>query len=448
LKRSGTIFPSFFLTGILLFIFLNSCKKDPYAIGLDLLPPSDTLSLLVVDTATVVAYSVIQDSIRTDETTNILLGSLVDPVFGTTTASFYSQFRLSTEAPDFGTAPVLDSLVLLLKYDSIYGDTNSLQTVRVYELSQDLYYDSIYYSNHQALNYGTMVANYTFRPNLKDSVTVIGGKLSPHLRINLNKLTHYLGNKLLYAPEAVLATNTEFLEFMKGLYVETVSRTSGGALLFFKLDNVLTKMVVYFHNEEEDSLHFDFLINANSARFNSFDHNGYANADPNFRSQVVFHDTTLGKNTLYLQGLGGVRTRVRFPFLKDFNNLGHLAINNAILVFKNMETDTTYPPPVKLQLYNVDSLGRLGIIMDSDEGENYFDGNYDKSSRTYKFRITRQIQNILAGKIKNFDMYIMVNNPVSNELIPGRVILNGTQPLPPASYSDRIQLQITYTKLY
>jgi hypothetical protein len=113
-----------------------------------------------------------------------------------------------------------------------------------------------------------------------------------------------------------------------------------------------------------------------------------------------------------------------------------------------METDTTYPPPVKLQLYNVDSLGRLGIIMDSDEGENYFDGNYDKSSRTYKFRITRQIQNILAGKIKNFDMYIMVNNPVSNELIPGRVILNGTQPLPPASYSDRIQLQITYTKLY
>jgi hypothetical protein len=162
----------------------------------------------------------------------------------------------------------------------------------------------------------------------------------------------------------------------------------------------------------------------------------------------VFHDTTLGKNTLYLQGLGGVRTRVRFPFLKDFNNLGHLAINNAILVFKNMETDTTYPPPVKLQLYNVDSLGRLGIIMDSDEGENYFDGNYDKSSRTYKFRITRQIQNILAGKIKNFDMYIMVNNPVSNELIPGRVILNGTQPLPPASYSDRIQLQITYTKLY
>jgi hypothetical protein len=438
----------FLLAGATLISILFSCKKDPYSIGLDLLPPTDTLSLHTIDTATVVAYSLVQDSIRTDKTTTNMVGSLVDPVFGTTTANFCTQLQMATEAPDFGQNPVLDSLILMLKYDTIYGDTNAFQRIRVYELAQDIFYDSAYYSNQHVSQYGDLLADYTFRPDLKDSVTVVGGKLAPHLRINLGNISHYFANKLLYAPASVLLTNTAFVEYMKGLYIETVPVTSGGALVSFKMDDILTKMILYFHNEDVgDSLHFDFSISTSCARANFFDHN-YLNASPAFRNQVIFHDTTLGQTSLYLQGLGGVRIKVRLPHLKDFNKLGKIAINNAILVFKNQETDITLAPPPQLNMFNVDSTGALGIIVDSDEGASFFDGYYSSSSRSYKFRITRQVQNILEGKIKQYDMYIMVNNPVANELIPGRVVVNGTHPTAPYSLDDRIQLQVTYTKLY
>jgi hypothetical protein len=438
---------SLVVSGVVLSLVLNSCKKDPYSLGLDLLPPSDTLSVKTIDTATVIAYSVIQDSVRSDETTNSMAGSLMDPVFGITTASFCTQVRLSADAPDFGTNPVMDSLILMLKYNGIYGDSTSTQNFRVYELSEDINIDSAYYSNREPAHYGVPIADYTFTPDLKDSVKVGTSKLAAHLRINLGKVSRYFGNKLLYAPAGMVANNTSFIQFMKGLYIEASARSGNGGILIFNMNTALTKMTLYFHNSTDDSLQFDFWINANSARFNRLDHDGYKSADPLLRTQVLNHDTTLGRNTLYIQGLGGIRTRVRIPFLSDFRKLGNIAVNNAILVFKNVETDTTLAPPSQLHMFIVDSLGRLGIIIDSDEGDAYFDGYYHKTERTYKFRITRQVQNVILGKLKNYDFYIMANNPVNNELIPNRVQVIGTNPLLPASPGDRIQLQVTYTKL-
>ena len=127
-----------FLLLLYILTHLTSCKKDPYTLGLSLLPPTDTLTVKTSDTATIIAYSVIQDSIRSDKTTTNMLGSLYDPVFGLTTASFCTQFLLSSEGTDFGINPVLDSVVLMLKYNSLYGDSNALQRVRVYELDEDI----------------------------------------------------------------------------------------------------------------------------------------------------------------------------------------------------------------------------------------------------------------------------------------------------------------------
>ncbi|HTX89239.1 MAG TPA: DUF4270 domain-containing protein [Bacteroidales bacterium] len=435
-------------SGIAVSFLATSCKKDPYAIGLDLLPPSDTLSVKTIDTVTVIAYSVLQDSIRTDETSTNMLGSLMDPYFGITTASFCTQFRLSAEAPSFGTDPVMDSLILSFRYDGIYGDSTAPQHIRVYELSNDIFLDSAYYSNRVPEHYGTPIADYQFTPDLKDSVRVGTGKEAAQLRIRLDKVSRYFGDKILYAPASALATNTSFIEFMKGLYIEAAPRSNGGGLVTFNMDNVLTKMTIYFHNSTGDSLSFDFSITSNCPRFNTFDHNGYINADPLLRMQVLNHDTLLGKNTLYVQGLGGIRTRVRLPFIKDLKKFGNIAINNAILVFKNIETDTTLAPPPNLNLFVVDSLGRIGVLLDSDEGTIYFDGTYNRTARTYKFRLTRQVQNILLGKLKNYDLYIMANNPVTSQILPNRVQLIGSKPDMPDYSESRMQLQVTYTSLH
>ena len=432
---------------VILIFLVYACKKDPYKVGINLLPPSDTLNVKTSDTASFVAYSILQDSVRTDETALSILGSLMDPVFGSTTASFYMQYWLSEEAPDFGTNPGLDSVVLMIPYGNIYGDTNALQTLKVYELSQNINYDSSYYSNQSVETYGIPLANYTFKPAPKDSVTVGGVKFPPHIRINLDKLTKYFGNKLVDG-QAFMVTNPAFLEFMKGLYIESSRSLSGGALLSFDPTSSLSNLIMYYHNTTSDSLQFLFIGAPYSARFNHIDHNHYLNVTPDFRQQVLLHDTTLGKNNLYIQGLAGVRIRLRLPFLNNFGKSGKIAINSAVITIKNAETDTTLKPPVNLTLVVVDSAGRVGFLIDENEGSFYFGGSYNTSARTYKFRITRQMQLIIDGKLKNYDLFLMANDPTASVLVPNRVILTGTNPQLPAFSADRVKLEVIYTKLH
>ena len=245
----------------------------------------------------------------------------MDPVFGKTSASFYAQFRLPIEGIDFGANPVMDSLVLLLYYEGYYGDTNTVQHVKVYELSQDLYYDSIYYSNHTANTYSTLIADQDYRPRPSDSITVWGKKSAPHLRINLSNRSKYLGNKLLFAPTGILASNTEFIKFMKGLAIMSSPVDDKGAFVSYSTGTTASKMVLYFHNQtpgQGDSLHYDFIIDASAARFNNFNHYNYEDASPEFRQQVISHDTALGQESLYLQGMAGVKMKVQVALYQKF----------------------------------------------------------------------------------------------------------------------------------
>lgn len=444
-----------YLAQLLVFLILavtivSSCKKDPYSIGLELLPASDTLNIKVSDTSTINACSLLQDSIRTDRATTGILGSMLDPIFGKTTASMYTQFRLSTEGPLFGTNPTLDSLVLVLPYKTSYGNLTTIQNIRVYELSEDLHYDSIYYSNHTMQTYPNLLANYSFRPRPKDSVIIGKDTVGPQLRISLTRFTNYLGNKILTAPSSAMATGDAFIAFMKGLYVESTPVNSGGALLSFDFNSAVSKLVLYYHNKEggdTTQIHFDMPVNSLCSYFNRFDHNKYMDASSDFKKEVLYHDTTVSLNKLFMQGLGGVWTRIRLPYIKNFAKGHHVAIHNALLVVKNYETDTTLNPPPELSIIKMDSTGKISNLIDYDEGAGYYGGTYNKTARTYSFRISRHIQQILLGETKNYDLYIMVNNPTLNVIEPNRVMLNGTKPSLPVLPADRMQLQIIYTKV-
>jgi hypothetical protein len=298
-----------------------------------------------------------------------------------------------------------------------------------------------------------LLADYTFKPNLKDSISILGTKVSPHLRINLNNHTNYFGNKILFAPSDALLTNNNFIKFIKGLYIESSAVSANGSLISFNMSNALTGMVISFHNQDAtgkviDSLSYSFVIDALCARINTFDHNHYADAIPEFKSQVLNHDTNQGKNILFLQGLAGVKIKLRLPFIKDFGKSQKIAIDNAILVLKNFETDTILAPPVQLTMVQEDSLGILHFLVDNNEGSTYFGGTYNVTDRSYHFRITRHIQQVILGKTRNNNLYLLVNDPSSSTLLPKRVIGTGTRPQFPAINSDRLQLQIIYTKVY
>jgi hypothetical protein len=437
--------------GILLILALFSCKKDPYEIGIDLLPPSDTLNVLTTDTCTVEVFSVRQDSARSDEASSIKLGAMMDPVFGSTTSGLYTQVRLESEGADFGKNPVLDSIVLQLPYNGYYGDTLTQQNVKVYEISQDLSYDSTYFTNQHLSVYPTLLANQDFTPRISDSVKIYNTKTAPHLRINLNNLTNYFGNKILYAPANVLATNAAFVKFMKGLYITASPVNNKGAILNFAIATGSAMVVIYFHDGDDvknDSLSYSMLIDGYCARFTHVDHNNYLDANQDLKRQILNHDSAEGSKQVFLQGMSGVKVKVKFPFMKNFSKGKVIAINDAFLELKNLENDTIYPPPATLTLIRQDSIGRIGYLVDANEGSSYFGGTYNSTTRSYFFRLTQHMQKVLMNAYSNqFDLYILVNDPGTTVISPNRIILNGPGLSNPGGLSNRLKLKLTYTIL-
>ena len=444
--------PATLLTAILLILAAFSCQKDPYQIGKALLPATDTLNVKTTDTCTVEAFSVLQDSVRSDKSGSLVLGSMMDPVFGKITTSFYAQLLLSSEGVDFGKHPVLDSIVLMLFYNGHAGDTLTKQNLKVYEISQSFPYDSVHYSGHHLNTYPTLLADQDYIPKLSDSVSVGGTKVAPHLRVNLGKLTNYLGNKILYAPATSLATNTAFINYIKGLYVQATPVNGNGALINYSITNGQSKVVAYYHNGDlasDDSLHYDIVISESSARFLHIDHNGYIDASQELKQQILGHDSVQGDRHLFLQGMGGVKVKVKFPYLKYFGKGKAISNNSAILEMQNVETDTTYKPPSSLLLLRQDSIGRIGHLADENEGSGYFGGTYDRTSRTYYFRLTQHMQKILLNTYSNkFDLYLMVNSPITSSLSANRIMLKGPKPLLPGDHASRFRLKVTYTILH
>lgn len=232
--RNTNIFRTFIILSLVALLW--SCKKEPDLLGLDLVPESDLLNHDFIDTITIQAYTVREDSVRTDELTTNLLGSIADPIFGTTTASIYTQFRLPSTHIDFGTNPVVDSLILTLPYKGIYGDSMAVQNIKVYELSDTLSKDTSYYQFNTVNVNNEVIGQATFIPNTWKFDSVNGVKIYPHMRI---ALTQAFANKILSADSLTLSANDKFLRVFKGLYLTSEKATSPGtgSIMYLDLNN-------------------------------------------------------------------------------------------------------------------------------------------------------------------------------------------------------------------
>ncbi|UOQ66340.1 DUF4270 family protein [Hymenobacter volaticus] len=101
------------------------------------------------------ASTVLQDSVETLKTNSYLIGRVRDNALGTTTANGYFNLKLSTLPGDTlpslvaGTAPnpQLDSVVLVMPFESVYGSATTPLRVNVYPLVNPLDDQGIYNSN-------------------------------------------------------------------------------------------------------------------------------------------------------------------------------------------------------------------------------------------------------------------------------------------------------------
>jgi hypothetical protein len=431
-----------------LFIVLYSCKESDI-VGLKQVT-GQKLGINFTDTSKITAYSVKEDSVETDGTSLNLVGNIVDPVFGKTIAAFYTQVLLNTTNVTFGTAPVLDSLVLALAYDGYYGDISASQTINVYELSDDLDATKAYYSVDKKKYFSTKIASKTFIPKPKDSIYImvngVNTKIAPELRIKIDP--DFANNKFLNASSSDLTNNTNFLKYFKGLYIAPDTTLQGGSILYFNLISTETVMTIYYHTisgTDTTYLSYDFIINTNCARFNYFNHYGFNQANSDFTKQVINKDTSLGKQVLYIEAMGGTKAKISFPDLGKLVSAENIAVNKASLVFKpniSLSSDTSvYKLPAQLALIRIKKDGTTAVPPDYSVGSAYYGGIYNKTANEYRFNLGLYVQDILSNRITgDKGLYVIVNGASANA---GRLILYGPQSL----YPQNLRLEISYTKL-
>ena len=335
---------------------------------------------------------------------------------------------------------MLDSLVLQLYYSGTYGDTLTSLKVHTYELLDDIYLDSVYYSNTLLSTGSTDFSDLEFVPRPSDSIPVFPDTIKGILRINLSSRSDALGNKLLSAPEDAMKDIESFQQYFKGLYLITEPVDSKGVILYFDLPSHFSNLTVYYRNDEQDSLKYQYPITVTCARINRFEHN-YFFASQEFKQQVLDGDTILGNERVYVQGLSGVKTVITIPFVRDYKELGTIGINEAVLELPGAPDDGFFDVPERMALVQRLEDGVYDLLPDQVEGEEYFDGKYNASKNKYEFRITRYIQSLLLDStVVNNGFYLFTSG---GAVSPNRFIFNG--PHPSDDTLSGIRLKILYT---
>ena len=419
-------------------VALPSCSKSPENIGVDFQPDDDYVNLQYTDTVELNCYSVVADSIGTT-CVSPLLGSIMDPVFGLTSAGFYTQIHISSQTPAFDTASAaIDSVVLLLSMNGFYGDTTTMLTFNVFEMADSITSstDVQYYSN-TTINCKDLdlAAAYQVAPRPKTKDTT-GAAI---LRIPLS----HDADEIVQRVEANFS-NDEVREVFYGLHITAAPVSSGGSIVGINItDNSKTVMRVYYRDKEDldKQLIYDFYVTSKDVFFNSFAHD-YSYGSSSFKQQVLDGDTAMGSQELFVQAMGGVRTFIAMPNLDkwDAGEGRHIVINEARLVITGTATDTmTYKAPSALALVMIDDDGTLITLPDISEGSSYYGGTYNSGNNSVMFRISEYVQNIVSGKKQNNGIWLSVSGA---SYVASRWVVAGS-----GDESKGIHLEVKYSTL-
>lgn len=439
------VFHYFLLFGVVLFFsgIVASCTKKPTQIGDGIIPDS-TLTAYYTDTMGIRTYSTPFDSVSSNEKSYYIVGTMTDPAFGTTESGFYTQLGQAVTHERFGPNPKVDSLVLMLAYSTVYGDTNSILRLHVYELNEDLGTDSTtYYSNKIPGHNLTDYANYTFHPNINNQIILNNGTdtVNGVIRVNLNKIDPTLANKLMATDTTDLDSNYLFINYFKGLYVTADLVSGKGALVSFNPASLNTQLGLYYHNDTVDSLSFYYVYGTGMAYANHYAHD-YTKGSTELQQQVLQHDTTLGLQQYYVQGLSGIKTIIKFPNIRKLARLGKIGINEAKFILPGKEVNPYYGAPTTLTLLKITSDTSYSTLTDENEGTNYFGGTYDSLSNSYQFRITRYIQSLVSDTTQDDRGLLLYIS--GGTIYPNRFIFNGPEPV--SDTLSRTKLELLYTK--
>lgn|GEM_PF-4074702 len=404
------------------FFLIVACEDDPTDIGLELKSALGKVQPVYVDTLRVYSSTWSRDSMRTDHSSSLILGNILDPVFGWTDASFVTQYRLTAPWIPGNNADV-DSVKLFLVIGDYTGNEVTPMTVDVYESFRHIRYDTVYYSNFEMYDSISVwpVGSATFHP--EDTMVVV-------------YLSKTFGRRII-RDTAALQDNKIFTDHFPGLYITT--RKSGalgeGGFAKVNLLDAKTYLAIYYHNDLADKLTYGFGINTYCARIGLYKHH-YDEAPP--ETAVRYLDQEKEDTVLYVQGLAGVYSKLTIPGLQRYRD-SLVVLNNVRLVipFHNdpMGAIMRKPSILALRVRLGDS---LFIDVADRQVPDLYNGRYDEEKEEYVINFTAQVQQYLLKHNDDLSFYLMTDYPAFDM---ERVVLNGW------NNSRPLKLILIYTEL-
>ncbi|WP_379965394.1 DUF4270 family protein [Epilithonimonas sp. UC225_85] len=399
-------------------LVLNSCEGELDDLGSQLV---DGNAADGFDKAySLIAYNINNgDLIRSDASKldSVRIGAFSESVFGGQKVSYITQVRLDTYDPDFGTNPVIDSIVLTLKpkyesaTDSITTTTNEDYiypdgqvaakkvvttypvskygkakiggqktnfTLKVHEVNDFLGGTSDSLNSNKAIALGAEIGSKAFDGTVnsvvitKDSDATELVNRSASLRIPLDK-TFFQDKIIAKKGNQVLKDAASFIRYFKGIsisvvendgYLFSMAPNDAGIIIYYKND--VTTNGVVTRTKAETTLN----LGASNVHFSSITYNrpaSYTSA----MSAIGSPNDTNGDPLIYAQGMGGASFGLKIPAstiikLKNRFRDEKIAIVSAKIRIYNDEAswNNSYKKPYSLLVKEKDSTRFLPDMTD------------------------------------------------------------------------------------
>jgi hypothetical protein len=329
------------------------------------------------------------------------------PLTGWHKGSFATQLRLSAPDVDFGSNPVVDSIYLSLHYTGALYGKPSAQRIRVHRLQEPVLLDSTYYSNRTWAVDQADLADGAFQPLVLDpqrDVIIDEDTLSPEVRIYLHDA---FGQELLEAGAAVFASNSEWTEYLPGLYITPEDFGAGDGAVGIDLANGLSRMVLHYHNDT-DTLKYEFNINALCGRANHFDHDWLGDLTPFNHAENQALEPNEG---LHIFSAAGTKVLVEFPDLLTLREHPELAVHKAELWLpvseESMREGARYPIQDQFFILTENDEGKPVSTPDQNSIGLNINGNYDADTLAYRFNLSQTVQQMLNGNLDGKPLYLV-----------------------------------------
>ena len=466
-----------------------SCNSDSDDLGKNLFDGNSVTGNQV--SYDLVAYNINNgDAVRADSYAlqRATLGAFTEGRFGMQKSAYVTQVRLSKYAPDFGTNPVVDSVVLeikpqydattktvtitdvthggqaakqaLTKYEAVkYGNPAATMNIDVHEIATDLgAVGTEKLSNSPVATSGLPLGTKVFSGNVyavsinktSDNTALLTKDIG--LRIQLDK--NYFKTKITDKNGAAeLSNESNFINYFKGLKISV--RENDGYLINFA-PNEVTMTMYYTSGGKSNTFSFD--LGSSNVHFSQISYN----RSSTFNAVMANINSTNGDPLLYMQGMGGPGAGIKLngAGISDLKRLykerGATILSAKVRLYTDTNTwNNSYTKPVG---FLVRKQGETDFITDLKTmlgNSNYslvkaYSTNSNPSY--YDIDITKTIKDIVEKEVEAKDLIVNIgeyltsngnlvsenyNNNVSS---PYRAVFVGTN----AANNNRPKLMVTY----